>query len=895
MNIPAKFRLPALRPRRVSRTRVLSFIEEGFAQGRNILLVSAPPGSGKTTLVREWLESQKNLSAAWVSLGVEDSSPPRFLGSLISALQPLFAGVGEELLRNLESPHSPDCLQILETLLGELSAVEEPFILVLDDLHLADSPEVGELLNLLADHLPETLRLIITTRKDPDLPLPRLRVRNRITEIRTPELKFGSGEVREFFVGVMGLDLTEALMEDLEHRTEGWAAGLQLAALSLKAGRDPDSLVRSFTGSHAALAEYLTEEVLEDLPPGLKQQLLRSSLVEPFCGELFTFLGLGPGSGLRLLKELEERNLFLVALDQEGVWFRFHALFRDLLVKKTFREVPLAEIQELRLMASRWYEAQDLAEPAFSLALEAEDFPRAAAVAEKIWESMDQQFKTGTWLTWVSRIPEGVRQHRPVLLAQMGWSYMDASLTGESEACLKASEEALQNPSEESQAAVPPFLHSLPARIAVARTYNALVEAQPGVAEVLAQKALHLIPEKEVLLKAQAVSLLSGVHWSRGDLNPAAAALEEFSLAARKEGNLLFALMGASGRGDILRNQGKLSQAEILYRRILEESEAFGLADCMASTHLGLGLLLHERGEDSSFPLNRAFLLGEEKALVADWSYRKALAQSVLRDSRGDGEGALEYLKEAQRRFLSTPIPVLGSFPALKARVLWKAGRSREALSWAGAVPLPRGGELPDFREEFTLLTALRILCDIPGALDRSQKNSGVNCEKLLEGLLYRARIQDRPSGLVEVGLTLAMVRKAGGDELGAQEALQAALFLGDREGLVRSCAEGPETFRQLLAAADSAGMLPESIRKFLTHTLVESAAAKTLSLREPLSDREREVLSLVAQGFSNEEIGEKLFVSLSTVKGHNLRIFAKLQAKNRTEAVVRAREAGVL
>lgn len=883
---PLKLRLPPLRRPLVDRPRLMKLLREALSQEQSLSLVCAPAGYGKTTLLRSWLQ-ESAYPVVWASLDEDDAHPQVFLSTLIASLQALAAGMGEKLLRELGGIRSPNWLGGMDALLEELSLLDTPIVLALDDVHRASSPDVDKLLAQLVKNQPPLLHVVLATRIVPDLPLAGLRVRNRLFEIGPQDLEFSEAEAGTFFDAVMGMKLPPRVVARLEERTEGWAAALQLAALSLKGGRDPHALFRSFSGTRSSVADFLTEEVLATLPTPLQGLLLRAALVEPYCAGLWDAIGIGNGQGAELLKDLVQRNLFIVPLDQDGLWFRFHHLFAELLRHRAVGECTSEEISKIRIAASNWYESQGMIEQAFQQAMAAEDFARAADLAEASWEAMEKELKTSTWLRWVMEIPEADRRGRAALLTQMGWSYMDASLPEESEACLRAAEAAIGRPAAEpkgDRAATDP---ALPGRIATVRAYNALASGQEDLAESLTLSSLERIPPDEVILRAQAASLHFGIQWSRGNFSQAHEALGDFSRTFREAGNPVFDLLGSSGQAEVLRTQGKLRASEDGFRRVLSEAEARGLDAFSSFAYLGLGMIALERGDAASAHFEKAFVLAESDSLI-DWAFRKSLAQAALCDSLGDLHQALHYLEQARRMYVRTPIPVLKPIDALRAQLLWNHGRVWDARYWAESLSLP-WDRVPAYKDLFSWLLRFRILCDPQGS--DGDKDGLVAGESVLRAIIAEARERERLASLVEAGLSLASFRSSLGDMAGAADALEEPLALANREGLVRTLSYGPGSITRLLSEA---GMTKKILRP-LPDYAQEARGASMRNLLEPLSRREREVLNLIAKGLSNEEIGERLFVSLSTVKGHNLRIFEKLQAKNRTEAVLKAREAGIL
>ena len=418
---------------------------------------------------------------------------------------------------------------------------QENFILVLDDYHQIDAQSVDEILDYLLDHLPRQIQLVLTTREDPRLPLARLRARGQLTELRAADLRFSSAETAEFLNRMMSLNLSAQNIAALETRTEGWIAGLQLAAISLQGNPDATHFIQSFTGSHHFVLDYLLEEVLRRQPERVQAFLLSTSILNRLCGPLCeAVLCSPPASGQETLEALERANLFIVPMDHERRWYRYHHLFGDLLRQRLSQSLPPRETAGLHIRASQWYEMNGDEADAFHHAVAAKDFERAARLAESAWQGMDDRFQTATWLGWAKKLPEDVLSIRPVLLTQMAQSFMDAGQPEASESHLLKAERSLNDSLGERVVTVQTQLDGLPARIAMTRAYNAHVLGDLSATVKYAELALQLIPEDDLFSRAQATITLEVTHWTRGDLEAARSALCDWMNSMQKAGNYRF-------------------------------------------------------------------------------------------------------------------------------------------------------------------------------------------------------------------------------------------------------------------------------------------------------------------------------------------------------------------
>jgi LuxR family transcriptional regulator, maltose regulon positive regulatory protein len=888
--LKTKLHPPELRPRLVARQTILPAISAGLRDGRKLTLISAPAGFGKTTLARAWLDAS-GLPVAWLSLEESEANPEQFLAYLVAALQTVIASVGADLLHALETPQPPAPATLLDSLLNELSLNEDPFILALDDYHLVDSKPVDDLLNRLVERLPPRLHLLITTREDPLLPLARLRARNQLTEIRAADLRFNEAEAAEFLNRVMGLNLSPDEVAALEKRTEGWIAGLQLAALSLQGKTDTAAFIRSFGGTNQFILDYLLEEVLHKQPPAAQEFLLRTSILSRLNGALCdAVLQAENPSAQEMLESLERDNLFVIPLDEERRWYRYHHLFRDLLRQRLGQKQSQAEIAEIHIRASLWFEQNGEMGEAFQHALSAEDVERAARLAEIAWLGMDETFQTVAWLGWVNQLSVGVRRLRPVLLTQIGWAHMDAGNAILSESSLRDAEASLKRPREELVIVEAEQFRTLSARIAFARAYNA--QTQNRFADVVkhVETALDIIPHDDQYMQAQALSILSATYWANGELDKAYGLMSGWVDAAQQAGNFVFAIAASFGKADILITQGRLRDAMQVYQTALSLAAEHGAEQHTAHHHLGLGLLHHEMGEDerAAHHLQKAFELGRQTTIV-DWMYRKSLAQAYLKESEGDYDAALMFLNEAGRVYVRTPIPNLRPVEAMQARIHLKQNHLNKAQAWGHTSGLSLQ-DAPIFLHEFGHLTLARIVL----AENQNDRHFQTMLH-MLDALLKQAESPNHLRSRIDILITQALAYSAK-DSTKALAALEQALTLAEPEGYLRLFVNEGETMAELLSKVKSSKLQQYANRILAALTpSIQPASFNIQPLIDPLSERELEVLRLIAQGLSNQEITQKLVVALSTVKGHNLRIFAKLQAKSRTEAVARARELGIL
>lgn len=886
---------PPLRPNGVPRPSLIERLDEGL-QCR-LILVSAPAGFGKTTLMSEWVAGFSRLEhqvrPAWLSLAEGDSDSARFLAYLVAAVRTVAADFGQGVFGVLQGPRPPPTETVLTALLNEIATLPHHLVLVLDDYHLVDSEAVDEAVRFLLEHLPPQLHLAIATREDPRLPLARWRARGQLTELRAADLRFTPTEAAEFLNRVMGLDLSAEDVNALETRTEGWIAGLQLAALSMQGRPDAAGFIRAFTGSNRFVLDYLVEEVLQRQPQCTRSFLLQTSILDTLCGALCDAVT-GHKHGKEMLESLERGNLFVVPLDDERRWYRYHHLFADVLQAHLLEEQPEL-LSALHRKASEWYEGNGARADAIRHALCAEDFGWAADLIELAGPMTEDVSQSARWLTWARALPDELIGSRPVLGVWFAWALLGSGELEAAEARLRVAERWLEpGPSEPKVAVDEEQLRSLLATIAVARAYNAhSVGDVPGTV-THAQRVLELLPEGDHPRRQQATALIGLTYWASGDLKAADRVFSDYVVALRAAGNIPDAISAASVLPDIRVALGRLRDAvgavEQLLPVVVDQGEP--LLAAAADLYRGLGELDLERGDlaaASQHLLTSKELGGQAQAPV--WRYRWCVAQARLHEAEGDPEGALNLLEEAERLFVRTPLPDVRPIPALEARIWAAQGRVAEASEWVRERGLSVDDDL-SFLHEFEHLTLARLLILRSGR----EQGEGVvrDALRLLDRLLQAAEEGGRMGSVIEILILQALAHEALSDNSPALESLERALCLAEPEGYVGVFVHEGMPMVRLLKEAAFRGAAADSAKRVLA-ALPGPGDAHRFERKELLSEREIEVLHYIAAGLTNREIAARLYLSLFTVKAHARSIYDKLGAHSRTQATARAREQGIL
>ncbi len=900
--LATKLYIPPPRSKVVLRPCLIERLNEGLRSGCKLTIISASAGFGKTTLVSEWVTGCGQ-PVAWLSLDEGDNEYLRFLAYLVAALQTLAPKIGAGALAALQAPQPPFIESILTALLNEITTISDNFILVLDDYHTLDSEPVDQILTFLIEHQPPQMHLIIATREDPHLPLARLRVRGQLTELRAADLRFTPAEAADFLNQVMDLNLRDADIAALEARTEGWIAGLQLAALSMQGRSDTAGFIQAFTGSHRFVLDYLAGEVLERQPERVRNFLLQTAILERLSGSLCDAVTAEEG-GRGMLETLERDNLFVVPLDDQRQWYRYHHLFAEVLLAHAQEEQP-SQIPLLHKRASAWYEQNNLPAEAIRHALAARDFARAADLIEKIYPAMDANFQSGTWLGWVRKLPDEVVRARPVLSFEYARALMDRGEFEAGKSWLEDTEQRLEDSADGMIVVDEAQFRTLPVKIALAHSNHAQVQGDIGGAVKYAKLALELSPEEDSYSHAMAAVTLGMAYLSRGDLDGAKRALSVWMNYCQKVGNIIFAIATGAYLAGIMVAQGRLREAERTYQQSIQLASTHDqVRHVTANLYLGLGLLCHEQGDQQSAAqhLRKSGELGEQ-ALI-DWPYRWRLAQARLKEAEGDLKTALDLLDEARRLYVRTSMPDFHPIDALKARVYLRQGRLSEALDWVRERGLSVDDDL-SYLDEFEHITLARVLI----AQHQNDPVAGSIHEAivLLERLLQAAEAGRRMGSVIEILVAQALAFQAQGNVSRALASMERALVLAEPEGYVRIFVDEGEALRLLILdfrfsiekqAPQDAHPLHGYVERLLAvfpQVCEANPKSKIQNLKsemiEPLSDRELEVLKLLRSELSGPEIAHELIVSLNTLRTHTKNIFNKLGVNNRRTAVRRAEE----
>ncbi|HWM06185.1 MAG TPA: AAA family ATPase, partial [Actinophytocola sp.] len=595
--LTTKLRRPRPRTGWVPRPRLVERLQAG-TEGE-LVLVCGPAGFGKSSLLADWVRADPR-AVAWLSLDAADNDPVRFWRHVSAALDGVRPGVAEQVAPLVSAATATSFAAAVTVLVNELAAASDEVALVVDDYHVIDAPEVHRSVEFLLDHLPASLHLVLASRSDPPLPLARLRARGQLTELRGDELRFTPSETAELLRVAIGHDLPEAVVTALGERTEGWAAGLQLAALSLQGRADVTGFVQEFSGSHRFVLDYLTEEVLERQSEELRTFLLETSVLERLSGSLCDAV-VGCTNSQQRLESMERASLFLIPLDEERRWWRYHNLFADLLRAKLLR-LYAARVPELHRAAASWYEGHELPADAIRHALAAGEATWAAQLVEAhLEEQIRRRAEVATLASWLAALPSEMIRRRPVLALGQAKVTVMAGRLDEVEPLLTLAEQAFDQAGDEPYRASIGRNHSLlanvPAAVAIARADLARVYGDADRERLFAQAALEQLTEHDELLGAVARYHVAFADWIAGRLVPAERALADlFAERAASERRDL-ALRAAFDLGGVQLAQGRLGAAQRTYQRGLEVARSTGSPPTIGMAHVGLAEVCYERDE----------------------------------------------------------------------------------------------------------------------------------------------------------------------------------------------------------------------------------------------------------------------------------------------------------
>ena len=909
--LATKLHMPRPPQQLVRRPRLVEQFQQALQH--RLTLIAAPAGFGKTTLLSAWFQDA-HVSPAWVSLDSGDDDPTRFWSYTLAALNTVHMGLSGGQIAQLQSPQPPPLEIILTAVINRMAILPGEMVLVFDDYHVITAQPIHASLTYLLDHLPANLHLVIATRADPSLPLARLRSKGGLVEIRSTDLRFTREEATSFFAQTTGQEFSTEDIEALETHTEGWIAGLQLAALSLQGRQDISHFMQAFTGTHRFVVDYLTQEVLARQPAGVQSFLLQTAILERLCGSLCEAVTGEPG-GQAMLEQLEEANLFLVSLDDERQWYRYHQLFTEML-RQRLQHMQPDQVARLHQRASTWYAQHDLVREAVHHALSAADFEHAADLIEQNAERLARRGELATLRAWLEALPDELIRSRVELGLWQGWLLTQTGQFDAAERMLQDLEHLLHTstsspPLTATTGLVEPQrfdmshreLIEYTGRVAAIRAFIAFRRGDAPSTIELALQALEQLPEDQSF-RGLVAWYLGIAYLLSGNLAEGAASLNEARASSLAAGNSYAAFMATFELAQLQARQGgQLHQADQSYRQALElVTEQGGLPAATGPAYVGRGEIQYEWNNlDTASHLLQEGIAQCQQTGNAVIMLLGHIALARVKQAQGEAEGArtlIQKIEQILRTYSLVPHNVM-LLAAWHARLSLQQGDLALASRWANERKLGIDDELSPPRER-EYLTFARVL------IAQHRPDEAL---QLLERLQHLAERQDRMGSVLEILVLLAMAQQAHGDEALAVERLSQALSLAEPEGYIRLFIDEGEPVAHLLAQIrrhpHPHDNQPDSMRyreqllallgrahdEGVSREAVAVPGTEIYSLSEALSERELEVLRLIIAGHSNREIADRLVIAVSTVKWYVNAIYGKLQVESRTKAIARARE----
>lgn len=890
--LTTKLYLPPIASNLVPRPHLIERLNDGMMV--RLILISAPAGFGKSTLMSEWARTIGK-PVAWLSLDENDNNLKRFLSYLIAAFQQIDGSIGESVLSSFEATDNPPLEPLITILINEIAGSEKEFYLVLDDYHLINSQKINEALNIFLDHLPPNAHLLITARVDPALPLSRYRARGYMIEIRLDELRFTEAESTAYLNDLIGLDLSPADILALLSRTEGWITGLQLAALSMQGRLDKHEFIAAFSGSHYYIIDYLIDEVMARQPEEIQKFLCQTSILERFCASLCDVV-LEISNSRKILLDLEKANLFLIPLDDERTWYRYHHLFADFLRERVGEREP-ESIPRLHRRASEWLEQNNLITEAINHSLAGEDFERAAQLVESIGPDMMMRSEFDQLSSWLDAIPEEVVVAWPWLCIIRAWMYQRWARLDEAEQNLQYAERALDDDNSPE-----PFggADVIRGQAAAIRALIALTRAQIPQSIEFANQALEYLPVNHFnrAVASLALGIAKGVI---GDFDGAIKIYIEARRDSLAVGNHILAQAIILQMGRVLAMQGRLHQAAEAFREAANLT--YGKTDLKIPYASGSSVLLANIYREWN-DLDTAMALvkeGIEIGIPAKMVDAICIGYAVMTRvylALGELEKAKKACGEAERTIKNTPDPEPEAMTMTldsRIRLLLAGGNYLEANRFVQEHGLSVKDDILYFHELEHIVLA-RVL------IHSSRENP--NNRHLLtdaQELITRMLEVAKPVGCMREVIVLlvlqALAYQAQGNAEQALVSLEEALVLAEPEGYVRTFIDEGDQMKELLRQAASRGIGTDYVGKLLAAFEPVRIGEKRISqpLIEPLSERELEVLRLLATELSGPEIARELMVSVNTMRTHTKNIYSKLNANSRRTALSKARELNLL
>jgi len=889
--LTTKLFIPKLSANLVPRQRLYERLDEGLT--RKLTLISAPAGFGKSTLVADWL-SECDQPVAWLSLDEGDNDPVRFWTYLIAAIQTVHSEAGGEARQIVSAPQLRSTEPVAISLINDISQFTYDLIVVLDDYHVIEAEGVHEGVSYVLEHQPPNLHIVLSTRADPSISLARLRAHSQLIEIRAEDLQFSMVEATTLLNEKMGLNLKPEHIEALNTHTESWVVGLQLAALSMKGKPSYDTFVEEFTGGHKFILDYLIEEVLVTLPDEQRGFMLRTSILERFCGMLCRAVTGDPSSG-KMLDEIRKSNLFLIPLDTEGRWFRYHHLFAEVLYALLEQDHP-DEIGPLHLKAAIWLESEGYPGEAMDHVLRSGDELQSRELFLKHWMTVLHKGEVATVLRWLDALPEKIERNDPSVSLARCWALFLSWQYSAIEPHLEQANNAYERLVDEGSLSGE-LQDQIASQLAMMRSVLARNRGEHARSVAYVEEAARLMPSEMAEGIGTVWNMLAAARAGAGDFDGTIEAYARGIALSHAEGNLVGAYGCTYGQVMYMLIQGRLTEAEEFCRSSIDRAIHEGHGDFPATgwLHIVMARIEMERGrlDEAEVYLRDGLRIarpGGFSEAVRSGRYLRAR----LADARGDLEAASDILQDTARIVNAMNEPYLTG-----------------ELNWQWAIHCLNAGNLDFAREKLHILEEKAEVTQhanlllwrrwlFPRVLCAEERYS--EALTALDESIRSARAMKSNGELIHLLALQAIALDAFGDRMPAHSALREALALGATEGYIWLWLNAGPGIGPLLRNLRADRDTPQSFHPYIDSLLEacqavfgESTRPQPEALPDPLTSREMEILCLIGQGYSNPEIASKLVVTINTVKKHTSNIYGKLGVRSRTQAIARAHELNLL
>ena len=897
--IPTKLFKPLTRPALVPRSRLFNQLNNGLH--RTLTLISAPAGFGKTTLVADWICSmgsvQRSLEipqVAWLSLDEGDNNLKQFMTYFFKSITRLDSNqmLEDTLLEMLQTPNLSPVETILTPLISSLSTTEQKIIFVLDDYHLIETLQIHRALNFWLEYVPPQIHTVVITREDPPFPLARLRARNQLTELRVADLRFAESETTQFLNGIMGLHLDKRSISQLEERTEGWAAGLQMAALSIRERKDVQEFIDNFSGTNRYILDYLLEEVLANQPPEIQRFLLKTSILKQLSAPLCDVLLSENNDSASILSYLEQANLFLLPLDDKRIWYRYHHLFADLLHARLQQTHSKDDLADLHSLAAAWHEQNNIPYGAIYHASLIPDHQWVEKLIDQNYMEIFQKGDSSAIRYWTGELGQELIFKRPKLAIHEANSRAWFGQLDEADQLLKEAEKRLnaQPPSPEIQAMF--------GYLAYVRSRITAMRGDFEQAIQLCLKAREKTPASNQGLLGGIGVMLGYGYFLNGDFADAIRTLQETILVGKNTGAMNTTIGAYCVLARLYAIQGQLQKSHALYREAQDFIQRSNdqHRGALSIVNVGFAEILYEWNQLE----NAQTHIEQGLKSIHFWSKADDISMAhciyaQIQQVQGNSSAAKSNIEKAAQIIQSNGVFPEAHNTVKSAEIMLKMKQEDHyAVSrWASSFDLSGSQDMFRFENELTLITLAKVKF-AQGEFEESIE--------ILSQLQASAQAGGRQGRLIKILILQAFLMLKKGNQAQSLSYLEKALALAEPEGYVRIFLDEGRPMQDLLtrwlSTAENSHLKTYAshlVSQFLPEISASEQALSMDTLIEPLSPREIEVLDLIALGKTNKEISQELFVSPGTVKAHTSNIYRKLNVANRTEAVARARELDIL